>query len=58
MVLFKRSWLNLVLDIDFMTLNILKLDFLIIFLEFIIKFKVPLQKILEKHQLNVVLSLV
>ena len=54
MVLFKRSWLNLVLDIDFMTLNILKLDLLIIFLEFIIKFKVPLQKILEKHQLNVV----
>jgi hypothetical protein len=26
-VLFKRSWLNLVSDVDFMTLNILKLDF-------------------------------
>ena len=35
-VMLKSKWLSLVLDIDFMTLTILKLEFSFIFLEFVI----------------------
>ena len=43
----KSQWLNVVLDVNFMTLNILKLD-LFIFLEFIIKSMASLQNIVLK----------
>ena len=52
----EREWLNLILDVDFMTLNILKLDFFVMFLVFIIKFRATLQNFVEKHQFNVILS--
>ena len=32
----KRKWLNLVLDVNFMTLHILKVEYFFMFLEFII----------------------
>lgn len=43
-----NQWLNLVLEVDFMTLEIFKLNFLFIFLEFNINLRAPLRKILEK----------
>ena len=48
------KWLSLVLEVDFMTLTVLKLDFLIyIFLEFIIYLRASSQNFVENHQLNV-----
>ena len=38
----------MILDVDFMILNILK-DFFIIFLEFLKKMRAPLQKFVEKN---------
>ena len=49
----KSKWFNLVLDIDFMTLNILKLDFFCIFLELIINMRASSQNFVENHQFNV-----
>ena len=52
----KSEWLNLVLDIDFMTLNILKLELYFVFLESIIYLRASSQYSVEKHQFNVILS--
>ena len=40
-ILLKRYWLKMVLDIDFMTLNILKDFFSFIFLEFVMNLRAP-----------------
>jgi hypothetical protein len=53
-VILKREWLNLVLDVHFMTLNILKLDFVFIFFEFIINLRAPLQR---QHQQGIKISI-
>ena len=52
----QKQWLNVVLDIDFMTLNILKLDLFLILIEFIIDLRAVLQKFVEKYQFNEILS--
>ena len=52
----QSKWLSLVLDIDFMTLTILKFDFSIMFLDFIIYLRVSSQNFVEDHQFNFVLS--
>ena len=52
----KSKYLTLVLDIDFMTLTILKLEFSFIFLEFIIYLRASSQNFVENHQFNVILS--
>ena len=52
----KSIWLNLVLDVNFTTLNILKLEFYFVFFESIIYLKTSLQNFVEKHQFNVILS--
>ena len=44
----KRSWLYLVLNVNFMTLNILKLDFFFTCLEFIINSRALLQNFVHK----------
>ena len=44
------------LDIDFMTSNILELEFSFIFLEFIIYLRASSQNFVESHQFNVILS--
>jgi hypothetical protein len=44
----------LVLDVHFMTLNILKLDFVFIFFEFIINLRAPLQR---QHQQGIKISI-
>ena len=55
--------MNLDLDVDFMTLNILKLVYILfylflkIFLEFVINLRALLQKVVEKHQFYFILSL-
>jgi hypothetical protein len=54
-VMLKRKWLNKVLNAKYMTLSILKSNFLI-FLEFIINLSASLQNIVEKHQFNIILS--
>ena len=46
---------SVVVDIEFMILNNLKLDF-IMFLEFFIKLRATFQKFVEKHQFNVISS--
>ena len=50
----------MVLDVDFMTLNILKLDLFIIiifiFLECIMNLRAPLQKFEEKDEFYVIVS--
>ena len=51
----KNKWLSLVLDVDFMTLTILKLEFFI-FLEFIIYLRASPQNFVKNHQFNVILS--
>ena len=58
-VLFKRYWLKIGLHVDFMTSNILKLDFYFLF--FYIpwihyKLEGTITRISRKHQLNVILS--
>ena len=45
----KSKWLSLVLDVDFMTLSILKF----IFLEFIIYLKASSQNFVRNHQFHV-----
>ena len=45
----------MVLNVDFMTLNILELDFLI-FLEFVIKLRASLQKFVGKYWCYAILS--
>ena len=52
----KSKWLSLVVDIDFMNLIILKLEFSFIFLEFIIYFRASSQNFMKNHQCNVILS--
>jgi len=52
----KSKWLNLVLDVDFMTLNILKLEISFIFLEFITYLMASSQNFVENHQFNVILT--
>ena len=37
----------MVMDVNFMTLNILKLNFFLIFLKFIINLRAPLQKFVK-----------
>ena len=54
-VMLKRKWLNLVLDVEFMTSNILKLVFFM-FLEFIIYMRASSEKFVENHQFNVFFS--
>ena len=55
-IIAQKVWLNLVLDVDFMTLKKIKLDFLFIFIEFITNLKATLQNLVEKHQFYVILS--
>ena len=45
----KSKWWSLVLDVEFMTLIILKLDFPFIFLEFVVYLRVSLQNFVENH---------
>ena len=52
----KSKWLSLGLDIDFMTLTILKLEFSFISLEFNICLRASSQNYVENHQFNVILS--
>ena len=52
----KSKWLSLVLDVDFMTLTILKLKLSFIYLEFIIYLRAPSQNVVGNHQFNVILS--
>ena len=52
----KHKWLSLVLDLDFMTLTILKLDFSFVCLEFIIYLRASSKNFVENRQLNVILS--
>jgi hypothetical protein len=56
-VMLKSKWLSMSLDIDFMTLTILKLEFSFIFFEFIIYLRASSQNFMENHQANDVLSL-
>ena len=51
----KSKWLTMVLDIDFMTLTILMLEFSFIFIEFIIYLRAPSQNFVENHQFHVIL---
>ena len=51
----KSKWLSLVLDIDFMTLTILNLEFSFIFLEFIISLRASSQNFVENHQFNIII---
>ena len=46
----------MVLDVDFMTLTILNLEFSFIFLEFIISLRASSQNFVENHQFNIILS--
>ena len=55
-VMLKSKWLSLVLNVDFMTLTILKLDFFSIFLESIVFLKAMSQNLVEKPSINVILS--
>ena len=48
-VMLKSTWLNLVLNVNFMNLNILKLEFFH-FLEFIIYLRLSSQNFVENHQ--------
>ena len=54
-MMLKSKWLNLVLNVNFMTLNVLKLD-LFIFLEFIIYLRASSQSLVENHNFYVDLS--
>ena len=54
-VLLKSKWLSLVLDVDFMTLTNLELEFSFIFLEFIIYLRATSQNFVENHQFNIIL---
>ena len=51
----KRKWLSLILDVDFMTLTIFKLELSFIFLEFIIYLRASSQNFVVNHQFNVIL---
>ena len=51
----EKNWLSMVLDVDFMTLTILKLVFSFIFLELIIYLRASSQDFVENHQFDVVL---
>ena len=51
----KSEWLTLILDVDLMTLTILKLEFSFIFLEFTIHLRASSQNFVENHQINVIL---
>ena len=52
----KSKWLSMVLDVNFMTLIVLKLEYSYIFLESIIYLRASSQNFVENHQLNVILS--
>ena len=54
-MMLKSKWLSMVLDVDFMTLTILKLEFSFIFFEFIIYLRASSQSFYENHQFNVFL---
>ena len=51
----KSKWLNLILDVDFVTLNVLKLE-ISIYLGFIIHLSASSRKFEENHQFYVVIS--
>ena len=55
-VMLKSKWLSLVLDVDFMTLASLNLEFSFIFLEFIISLRASSQNFVENHQFRLILS--
>ena len=52
----KCKWLSMVLDVDFMTLTILNLEFSFTFLKFIIYLRASSQNFVEIHQFNMILS--
>ena len=52
----KSKWLSLVLDVDFMTLTVLKLEFSFIFLEIIIYLRASSQNFVENNQFYVILD--
>ena len=52
----KSKWLSLVLDVYFMTLIILNLEFSFIFLEFIIFLRASSQNFVENHHIDIILS--
>ena len=53
----QRKWLNLVLDENFISLNILKfIFFFFIFLQIIVHLSAPSHKFKENHQFNVILT--
>ena len=53
----KSTWLNLVLNMDLMTLHVLKLEFfLFLFLEFIVYLRSPSQNFVENLHFDVILS--
>ena len=54
--MFKSKWLTLVLDVGFLTLTILKLEFSSTFLEFIVYLRASSQNFVGNHQNNVMLS--
>ena len=55
-VMLQSKWLSLVLDVDFMPLTILKLEFSFIFFEFIIYLMASSQNFMENYQFNIILS--
>ena len=50
----KSKWLSMILDIDFMTLPILKMEFYFIILECIIYLRALSQNFVENHHFNVI----
>ena len=52
----KSKWLSLGLEIDFMTLPILKLEFSFILCEFIIYLRASSHNFVENHRFDVILS--
>ena len=52
-VMFKSKWVSLQLDMNFMILTILKLEFSFIFLGFITYLRASSQNFVENHQFNV-----
>ena len=55
-VMLKSKWLSMLLDVDFMTLTISKLEFSFIFLVFIVYLRASLWNFVENHQFYVILS--
>ena len=52
----KSKWLSLILNVDFMTLTILKLEFFSIFLEFIMYLRASSQNFVENNNFYIILS--